>query len=633
MAHPYQYLSNTPLDQAREMFLTRCAQLRAGLKTELIPTADAAGRITAAAVYARRSVPHYDASAMDGVAVAARRTFGAGESRPVTLEQADFRRVDTGDPIPPGFDAVVMVEDINEGADGSVQITAPATPWQNIRQIGEDVCAGDMVIPRYTAVTAATVGALLASGAQTVEVLTMPLVGIIPTGDEIVSAAQELKTGDIPEFNSAMFSAYLRENGCAARVHPVVPDDPAKISEALTEMARGCDIVLLGAGSSAGREDYAAAVLADVGEVLLHGVAIKPGKPVVLGFAKNTPVVGVPGYPVSGMIVLRELVLPFVGQLTHQRLPAPKTVPAELARSVNSSLKHREFLEMRVGWIDGRYVATPVSRGAGAVTSLVRADGYWEIPADTERAEAGETVDVTLSRDEQTLRRTVCVIGSHDPLFDELADLAREEGFSLSSAHVGSMGGLLAMQRGHAHLAGIHLLDAESGRYNTAAFEQYLGGKGCALLRGVGRIQGFMTAPGGRGVKTIADLAQGGLRFVNRQRGSGTRVLLDYLLQKASIDPETINGYAREETTHTAVAAIVASGGADCGLGIYSAAKAFGLDFTPVASEQYDLAASERFLESELGQGFLRLLGSAAFAERLAAMGGYTADGIGARLL
>jgi len=625
----FQYLTNLPLEEAREAYLARLRENGFAAGTEAVRVQDACGRVTAKPVYARICAPHYPASAMDGVALSASVTFGASETTPVTLSEGQYTAVDTGDPLPDGCDAVVMIEDVVRAEDGAIRLYAPAAPWQHVRQIGEDICAGEMILPSRREITPAAIGSMLAGGVLEVEVLRRPVVGIIPTGDEIVPPTADPGAGDIIEFNSSIFSAMLAGWGAAAKTFPIVPDDLEKIRAALDEALSCCDAVLLNAGSSAGREDYAAEAVALAGEVLCHGVAIKPGKPAILGVQGAKPILGVPGYPVSGILVLEQFLRPLL-DLWYGRAPLEsETREAVLSRAVVSGLKYREFVRVRMGKVGGRLVAAPLSRGSGVVSSFMKADGILEIPQGVEGYEAGSAVPVRLLRPEAELSNTLVAIGSHDPLLDEVADLLHRQNPALfmSSSHVGSMGGIMAVRRAETHIAGIHLLDEADGRYNVSFVKKYFPKGGVRLVECVGRSQGLMLPAGNpKQIGSIRDLRAPGLRYVNRQKGSGTRILIDYLCKREGVDPAGIYGYDREEFTHTAVAAQIAAGTADAGMGIYSAAKLYGLDFLPVCVEQYDLLIPDAAWDTPVVRSLLEVLQSGAFRARLEALGGYRLD-------
>ena len=628
----FQYLTNVPLERARREFrdALRCAGF--GPEAETIPVRDACGRITAEPVYARICAPHYPACAMDGIALEARATFGATETTPVTLGAEAFTAVDTGDPVPEGCDAVVMAEDVVGQEDGSVRLHAAAVPWQHIRQIGEDICAGEMILASHVEISPSAMGAMLAAGVLEAAVLRRPVVGIIPTGDEVVPPTASPEPGDVVEFNSAIFSAMLVQWGAEPRTFPIVPDERAAIRAAVEEALSQCDVVLLNAGSSAGREDYSAAVLGEVGEVLFHGIAMKPGKPAILGHRGGKPLLGVPGYPVSGILVLTELLRPLLEDWYQTGTRRDVHREAVLSRPVVSGLKYQEFVRVRLGRAAGKLIASPLGRGSGVVSSFMKADGILEVPQGVEGYEAGSTVQVRLLRTEEDLAHTLLAIGSHDPLLDEAADLLHlaDPALRMSSTHVGSMGGIMAVRRGETHVAGVHLLDERDGSYNTSFIRKYFPSGGVRLVECVGRTQGLMLAAGNPlGVRGVTDLARPGLRYVNRQRGSGTRILMDHLCRKAGMDTAAIYGYDREEFTHTSVAAQIASGSADVGMGIYSAARLYGLDFLPVCTELYDLLIPDGAFETPMVQKLLEVLRGGAFRLRLEKLGGYRLDAPG----
>ena len=628
----FQYLTNTALSKAQEQYFAELE--RAGFRAaeETVPAAEACGRITAEAVYAHICAPHYPAAAMDGIALQAKKTFGATETTPVILKKEDYVPIDTGDPVPSGLDAVIMIEDVLQDENGRVKLYAPACPWQHIRQIGEDICAGEMILSSGVRITPSAVGALLAGGVVSVNVRKRPVAGIIPTGDEIVPPTADPRPGDIIEFNSSVFAGMLSEWGMIPKVYPIVRDRYEEIRDILFKAAGECDIVLLNAGSSAGRDDYSARAIADCGSVLFHGIAIKPGKPAILGRIGSCPVLGVPGYPVSGILVLELFVKPLAGLWYGCKVPPAGDMPdggeteAVLSRAVVSGLKYEEFIRVRLGTVNGRTVASPLNRGSGMVTSFMKADGILRIPQGTEGYPAGERVKVRLLRPEKELSNTLVAIGSHDPLLDELADLFHGEDPSLflSSSHVGSMGGIMAVKRGECHLAGTHLLDETDGSYNSSYIRRYFPDGGVRLVECVGRIQGIMVRKGNPlQIRTIADLTAEGVRYVNRQKGSGTRVLMDYLCRKKGISPDGICGYTREEFTHTSVAAQIAGGTADAGMGILSAAGIYDLDFIPVCLEQYDLLVPDTAWDLPQMKKLISILKSDAFRERLEKMGGY----------
>ncbi len=633
----FEYLSNVPLEEAVEGFLAALEERGMALAVESVPVGEALGRVTAEPLYAAISAPHYHACAMDGIALAARVTFGASATTPVVVQPGDYVVVDTGDPLPEGCDAVVMIEDVvfAEGSSMDDLGTCPVTlyasiaPWGNVRQIGEDICAGEMLLTSNVRVQPAAMGAMLAAGVQTVNVIARPRVAVIPTGDEVVAPSANPQPGDVMEFNSTIFSGMVRLWGGEPVVYPIVKDKPELVRDALQRAVDECDIVLLNAGSSAGRDDYSSRAVAEVGELLYHGIAIKPGKPAILGCAGRKAIIGVPGYPVSGIVVVESLLKPIIERLCGCAVEHAETVEATLTRPCTSSLKYEEFVRVRMGVVGGKAVATPLSRGAGVVTSFVKADGIMTVPQNSEGFETGEKVRVRLLRPYREIERSLVVIGSHDPLIDEIAQLmhATWPELSVASTHVGSMGAIVAAKRGENHCGGIHLLDEATGEYNEAYLEKHFPKGGVRQVECVYRSQGLMVAPGNPlGITSLADLAQEGRSYVNRQKGSGTRILADYVCKRDGIDSSKMYGYDHEEFTHTAVAALVEAGSADAGLGIYSAAKMYGLGFVPVCEEQYDLLVPDYAWDTPMVRALIETLRSDAFRTRMEELGGYRVD-------
>ncbi|MDP2871613.1 MAG: molybdopterin biosynthesis protein [Bacillota bacterium] len=628
------YLSQVPLEQARERWFAavRAAGGLGLMPPERIDTAGALGRVLAEPAFARFSSPSYHACAMDGFAVRAADTFGAGEGSPRVLAVPGAARyVDTGDPLPPGCDAVIMIEDVHIGGTaGAIEILAPAAPWQHVRPIGEDVAAGEMLLPSGWRLRGSDLAVLTAAGLSRIEVRRRPRVVVVPTGDEIVALGdfgeRQPAAGEIVESNSLLVRGVAAECGADAAVTPVVGDRPAEIRATVLDALDRADVVVLSAGSSAGSEDFAAGVLGEVGEVLVHGVATRPGKPVILAVSGGKPVLGMPGYPVSAWLCLDNFLRPLLAAMLGTAPEARERVRARLTRRLASPLGVREYLRVRLGRVGGEFVAAPLARGAGVLSSLVRADGLVVVPPGLQGYEAGAVVETELLRPRDEVERAVVAIGSHDLALDVLADLfrARHPGCSLASINAGSLGGLQALARGEAHIAGSHLLDEASGEYNVSYVRRMLPGLRVALFCLALRQQGLLVAPGNpRGIAAVEDLAGRGLRLINRQRGAGTRVLLDFLLRQAGIDPAAIKGYERVVYTHLAVAAEVAAGGADAGLGILAAARAAGLDFVPLASEPYELVIPARSWEDPLVQELLDVARGEDFRRVMNGLGGY----------
>ena len=631
------YLQKTPLAEAREQFLHSFDWI-ALAGNEQIPTAQALGRVTAEPVFARYSAPAYHASAMDGVAVAARDTFGADENRPVTLKlDQNAHMVNTGHVLPEGCDAVIKIEDIHQPDAQSLEIRAAAFPWQHVRKVGEDMVAQEMMLPHHHQIRATDIAALLTAGVFRLRVLGRPKVAVIPTGSELISWQDAMegqpRAGSIIETNSALLAGLIEEAGGRAQVWPIQKDDFDTIKKAVSlALDSEVHMVMLNAGASAGSKDYSVHVFKELGEVLIHGVAVMPGKPSILAKAGPKPMIGTPGYAVSAWVCFDQFVAPALAAMqgkTHQVREQVEAVPA---RPLPSKLGQEEFLRVHLGLVGQKVVATPLKRGAGAITSLTRADGIVRIPSKSEGLSEGQPAVAELLVPKQAVEQTLVVVGSHDVTLDLLADnMARHApGLRVSSSHVGSLAGLMALRQGHSHLGGSHLLDPETGEYNISYLRRYLPETPVKLVSLAMRDQGLMVAPGNpKGIKSAVDLTRPDVRMVNRQMGSGTRVLLDYHLKKEGISPAAIKGYTQEEYTHMAVAVQVLSGGADVGLGILAAAQALGLDFIPLVQERYDLCIPLEHWEDRRIRVLLEILQQASFRKAVEAQGGYDSSIMG----
>jgi putative molybdopterin biosynthesis protein len=509
-----------------------------------------------------------------------------------------------------------------------IEILAASPPWQYVRPMGEDMVATELVLPANHRLRPQDLGAIAGCGHTSVSVYRRPRVAILPTGTELVEPGAALKPGDIIEYNSLVLGAMTEEAGGIVTRLPIERDVRSAILATVQRALADNDLVVVNAGSSAGSEDFTASIVMELGRLCVHGIAIRPGHPVILGMAGGKAIAGIPGYPVSAAMTFDLIVRPLLYRWQGQLPPERQTMEAVLTRKVLSPMGEDEFLRVALGRVGERVVATPLAGGAGVLMSLVKADGIVTIPRFSEGHHAGETVSVELLRPPRVIDHTIVAIGSHDMTLDLLADQLqrRHPTLRLSSAHVGSVSGLLALQRDEAHLAGSHLLDEESGEYNMRYLREMLIDRGIpvVLLGFVNRTQGLMVPRGNpQGIHDLEDLLREDVVFVNRQRGAGTRVLLDYKLKQRGINPRRILGYERQEYTHLAVAAAVASGAANCGLGILAAARALDLDFVPLFDERYDLVIPTRYYESDLLQPLLGLIRDPAFAHAVEALGGY----------
>ncbi len=672
------YLHDIPLPEAQgrlEKALQEAGLWRV-LGVETIPLdEDALGRVTGEPIWAKISSPHYHASAMDGFAVRAATTNAALPSRPVTLEiGAGAAYVDTGDPLPGWANAVIPIENV-ESLDelgnitpeirepASIRIRASVAPWSHVRPLGEDIVATQLVLPAGHVLRAVDLGAIAAAGHQDIPVARKPRVAVQPTGTELVPIGSPLKPGDILEYNSLVLASQIKAMGGEPHRYPIVKDDFELICQRVLETAQKHDLILLNAGSSAGAEDFSAKVVQRLGELLVHGVAVRPGHPVILGLIERrsaienresgkelessgastvlrsaqrdmVPIIGVPGYPVSAALTVDIFAEPLLARWLGRRSSEPQIETATLTRKLVSPSGDDDFVRVAVGRVGDKLLAAPLARGAGVITSLVQADGLALIPRGVQGVEAGQPVRVRLYRNRAELDRTIFCIGSHDLTLDLLAQFLAEHDRRFTSANVGSQGGLIALRRGEAHLAGSHLLNPETGEYNISYIRQYLPGIPVKVVALVGRDQGLIVKKGNPwDIRRLEDLTRPEIQFVNRQRGAGTRVLLDYQLSLLGLASERIAGYDQEEYTHLGVAAAIASGRAVCGLGIAAAAQALDLEFIPLFQERYDLVIPKQFAEGVLLAPLHEVLADRRFREAVSQLTGYDVSVMGSIVL
>lgn len=605
---------------------------------ETIDVVNSKTRVLAKPAVAAISSPNFHAAAMDGIAVDAQITFGASDEAPKTLvpEENAFW-VNTGHAMPPDTNAVIMIEHLNILDDNCVEIEAPVFPWQHVRKMGEDIVATKLLFARGHQINSYSLGALLAGGIFQVSVYKQPRVMIIPTGSELKQwqdvRPDQMKPGDVVESNSTVLGALCQDHGAHFEIHPMLRDELGAIQEAVEKAAAGpYDMVCIIGGSSAGSKDFAKPVISSLGEVYVHGVTMMPGKPVLFGKVGQVPVFGIPGYPVAAIVAFEQFSGPL---LLHMQLLPEKTLQAALvtpARKIASKLGQEEFLRVKIGSVDGQLISSQLPRGSGSISTLTEADGVIRIPRHIEGISQGEGVSAHLLRPLSAIENTLVIIGSHDNTLDLLGDQIRQGKFdvNISSSHVGSMGGLMAIKKGGCHMAGAHLLDPVDGSYNLSYVKKYLPDHGVRIVNLVMREQGLIIPRGNPGnIHAIEDLKTGKFRFINRQPGSGTRILFDYKLKQLGVEPGDILGYENDEYTHMSVAVAVLSGRADAGLGIKAAANALALDFIPIITESYDLIIPERFFESQKVQVLLDTIATDKFKDRVLALGGYGVEKTG----
>ncbi len=629
------YLRMKGLDEARDELL-KFFDTGDIVGEEEILSSNAFGRVTSRPVFAQLSSPGFHSAAMDGYAVRAEDTFGASDDLPLKLKlNKDAVPINTGFPMPDGKNAIVMVEHAILDEDRqSIIIRSPVFPWQNVRKVGEDIVKTELVFPSNHFLAPYDIGALLASGNKKVWVWRRPKVLIIPTGSELISVdelpkrEEDLKKGLIIESNSAVLKALSMRAGADCQISRIVPDDPALIEKALKEAVESdASIILINAGSSAGSADYTVGIMERLGQVIVHGITIMPGKPTIIGMISGKPVIGIPGYPVSAIVAFEQIVEPLIKRLIGLEITRPVKVKARLSRNLPSRSGMEEFRRVIVGRVGSGLVASPIKKGAGSISTLTKANAILRIPLELEGIKEGCEVDIELLRPWQDIEKTLLCIGSHDLSLDIIADeLKRQkEPVHMASSHVGSLGGIISVSKGLCHFGGTHLLDPESGEYNISYIRKYAKGIEALLINLVYRQQGFIVQKGNpKKIKDFSDLLRDDVVIINRQKGSGTRVLLDYELKKRNISSSSIKGYQSEEYTHMAVAVSVLSKKADVGLGILSAARALDLDFVPVVEERYDLLIPKEFLELEIIKALLEVISSDKFKSKVEALGGYS---------
>lgn len=621
-----------PLEEAIKVLLEGIKkEVKLPLSGEVILVKDSLDRVTAEPVFAKLSSPYFHSAAMDGYAVRSRDTFLASEKNPVKLRLGDQAVwIETGDPLPDGFDAVIPAEEVNVRED-YIEIYQSYPPYHDVRPVGEDIVATEMIIPENHFIRPFEIGAMLASGITQILVRKKPKVGIIPTGSELLGFEEISKSLLRPpfliEYNSHVLRGLLEKDGAEPKVYPITKDEESDIKRMVELALSECDIVIINAGSGYGKEDLTYKIISELGEILVNGVAIKPGKPFIAGLCRSKPVLGIPGYPVSTIFCYKLFVKPLIGLYLGVEPKGEDKVTGILSRQIVSTVGVDEFVRVKVGKVKDKYVVSPMGRGAGLLMSVVRADGYIRIPSYVEALSAGKEVEVFLWRSKKEIENTIVCIGSHDNTLDLLYNYLRKRYpyISLSSAHVGSMGGLIAIKRGEAHIAGTHLLDEETGEYNVPFIIRILPEKPVILVNLVYRTQGLIIKKGNpKNIRGFEDLVRDDVVFINRQAGSGTRLLFDKCLRDLGINPSKIRGYENEEYTHMGVAQAVASGKADVGLGIFASAKALDLDFIPVAEERYDIVIPKEFLDLSTIKALLEIIrNDREFREAVLNLGGY----------
>ncbi len=621
------YFSKTDFFKAKEILKKKLKELSPlkKLEQEIIETEKSLGRITAEPVYSLKSVPPYTTSAMDGIAVRYEDTGFATPNKPVKLKiEEDFVFVNTGYPIPEKFNAVIMIENIRKISEKEVEIFAPIPFYGNMRSIGEDISEGEMIIPSYTKILPETMALLFAAGVNKIKVLKKTKVLIIPTGDEIVERDNPLTDNKIYETNTLFIKSYLEEWGFEVDVSPIIKDIVNDIEKEVDDNIEKYDAIFFSAGTSSGSKDFIPSLIEKKGKIYFHGVNYIPGKPFCFGEIAEKPVFCLPGYPGAAAGVLNEFIKEISSFFTLYNFSNEK-IKAISAFKIFSKLGMREFIKIKTGKISNDYYFYPLKRGSSVLTPFIEKNGILEIEEDVEGINKGEKKDITLLIKKENIDNQIIFVGSNDFLISEIRDIMKKRDWikDISIINVGSFGGLTAIKNRITHFSGIHLLDEKTGEYNTSFIEKYLEKDRYVRLPFLMRQQGFLVKKGEKRISKIEDLKQKRLSFINRQRGSGTRILFDYLLKQKKIKPDDIKGYDREVFTHLETGIIVKRGEADCGIGIMAVAKILGLDFIPIADEKYELLFLKDFSETDNYSLLLKILKSKELKQRAEKFGGY----------
>ena len=633
MSSQEQFLNVIDRDEAEARF--RAALALEPLGVEQVSLADALGRVLATDVVARVDVPSFDRSNFDGFAVHAANTFGANELAPravkllagtidagmaadLGVRPGEAAAIATGGMIPRGADAILMVEHADV-RDSRLEIRKAVTPGFGVAFAGTDIATGETVLRTGTQLTSRETGVLAAIGESEVAVWRQPHVAIISTGNELIAPGETMRPPHVFESNARILADSVRELGGVPRMFGIVRDDADALRQKLEAALDESDVVLLSGGTSKGQGDLCYRVVAELNDpgIVAHGVALKPGKPICLAASRGKPVVVLPGFPTSAIFTFHEFVAPVIRVLSGRRPESQEFVSARMAVKTNSEIGRTEFLLVNLVHSENGLIAYPMGKGSGSVTTFSRADGFVTIGRHKEIVEAGQSVEVhPIGRGLQVA--DLIVIGSHCVGLDHLLSKLQQRGVMSKLITVGSSAGLDAARRGECDLAGIHLLDSRTGEYNRPFLTDDL-----LLLEGYGRSQGIVYRRGDPRFegKTIDEIITTLINdpscvMVNRNQGSGTRILIDQIL--AGARPP---GYAVQASNHNAVAAAVAQDRADWGLAIESVARAKDLGFVPYKDERYDFVIPKTRRERPAVKAFVDLLAEQSTRERLSKLG------------
>ena len=635
-ARQEQFLEVVSAAEARRRFEARLD--RAPLAGESLPLAAALSRVIAADVIAPIDTPPFDRANVDGFALRAADTLSAGPGTPkrLTLNReviacgvapalevasGTATAIATGGVIPRGADAVVMIEhtELIEDAVPAIDVHRAVTSGQFISYAGSDIARGETLLRRGIRIGSREIGMLAACGMTSVEVVRRPRVAVLSTGDELVQPGQPLRPGGVYDSNGAIIAAAVAEAGGEAVPFGAVADDQTALERAMRAALASCDMVVLSGGTSKGAGDLSHQVVSRLGSpgILVHGVALKPGKPLCLAMIGKTPLIVLPGFPTSAIFTFHAFVAPLIRARAGLPVEAAHAVAARVPVRIPSELGREEFVLVSLVGADDGLIAFPTGKGSGAVTAFSQADGFFAIDALASALDADSQVEVTLIGKSEHAPDLV-IMGSHDIALDVVVGALAERGVRARTIAVGSLGGVSAASRGECDIAPVHLVDAASGVYN-----KHLLAPGLALVPGWRRMQGFVFRPGdarfegcSAEVALQAALADPAILMVNRNAGSGTRVLIDSLLRGAKPP-----GYANQPRSHNAVTAAIAQNRADWGVAIAPVANLYGLGFLPIAPEHYDFLVVEARRRRPAVQAFIEVLRDEATRDRIRALG------------
>ena len=621
-----KYLKTTTLDEALEKWRELIDRFsNNNITGENIDVENAYFRTLSREIRAKRNIPSFSTSAVDGIAVRAEETMGARDVSPKILQLGkDFEYINTGFKLPGQYNAVIMIENTEKIDNSKVRIRSAISPRENVRMVGEDIHEGDIIFYQGEYLTPEHISVLVSAGIKTVSVKRKIRFAFIPTGNEITYDSADMTK--IIESNSRIIKGNIEKWGGIIDVYNVVPDDYSLIKNSIIKAYKDHDVVVVGAGSSHGTKDYTSSVLEDIGRLIVHGTNLRPGKPVILGEVEGKPFIGLPGYSYAFKLNLDIFAGELFGRIYGKR--SSNTVEAITLKKIPSQIGLKHYYNINLIYLDKKIKALPVKTGSSKLYGWITSTGYTVIDEGTEGIEEGEIINVHTNKSDNEIKSNLLFVGSNDILIGELGNALFGKNIRLFINNAGSMGGIFAMQKRTAHFTGIHLFDEENDEYNIPFIKKYLKGKG-KLVHFARRSQGLLFPKGNpKGIKGIKDIIDKKLSFVNRQIGAGTRMKFDYLLKREGINSQNIIGYNNIVNTHIDAGYIVKEGYADTTVALEYIARMLDLDFIHLFDESYDLYFPEYFSDDVRFSIILDILNSGKIGRTLGDMG-YDFTGMG----